>query len=252
MDEAANNPTPAPRRASLAEYAQQRIGEIKDPSKAYKAILHELVRETEGRRPYRYKRVDDVEGRWREDGLPVGYFWSDAHIDWGTSTATWPERLGPRYRSELEIYSIEVVVWDAPPWIVPAPADEPIQLEPEPLEPKLELEPEPEPPEPEPVPADGAVNDSPVDEAVLNASEWETEGNTASAEDPTDKNDRLLLILTGLSELLKADMAPAQVTKLAKRPYLKRWPEIKDDPKSKFPDRTTVRRVFKKFINTQK
>jgi hypothetical protein len=95
----------------LSHYAKRKTDETGDADIARGLVVRELQREGEGRLPYRYKRADDIDQRWHDEGLPVGYDWGDAQINWPAGTARWPARFRPGLDSlgELQIYHIEVV-----------------------------------------------------------------------------------------------------------------------------------------------
>jgi hypothetical protein len=69
-------------------------------------------------------------------------------------------------------------------------------------------------------------------------------------DEPQTKQDRLHLVLIELNQArkLEAGMEPEAISFLASPLYYKQWPRVENDPKSEYPERTTVRRVFKKFV----
>jgi hypothetical protein len=114
----------------LSDYADQKTDETGDREVAHGLIALELEREAEGRLPYRYKRADDIDGRWHMEGLPIGYYWRDhdPQINYASSTASWPARLRPGlgWLPELKIYQIQVL----PPVVAtaePEPTAEPAE-----------------------------------------------------------------------------------------------------------------------------
>ena len=102
---------PARKWIKLSEYAEQKTVEVEDVDIARELIVQEFKRESEWLLPFRYKRGDDIEGRWHEEGLPLWYYWCHATINWSASSASWPERIaGLELRLSLKIYNIEVAV----------------------------------------------------------------------------------------------------------------------------------------------